>query len=101
MNVMDAVLSLCPGAEVVVRDNDPETIEWVSEPERKPSVKEIKAEIKRLARKHKAQEYRRSRAAAYPPIGDQLDALFHAGAFPDDMAAQLQAVKDSHPKAGG
>jgi hypothetical protein len=34
----------------------------------------------------------------YPPIGDQLDALFHAGAFPDDMAAQIQAVKDKYPK---
>jgi hypothetical protein len=34
----------------------------------------------------------------YPPIGDQLDALFHAGAFPTDMAAQIQAAKDSHPK---
>jgi len=34
----------------------------------------------------------------YPSIGDQLDALFHAGAFPDDMAAQIQAVKDKYPK---
>jgi hypothetical protein len=41
MKVIDAVLSLCPGAEVVVRGNDPEAVEWVSEPKRKPSVKEI------------------------------------------------------------
>jgi hypothetical protein len=34
----------------------------------------------------------------YPPIGDQLDALFKAGAFPADMAAQIQAVKDANPK---
>jgi len=39
------------------------------------------------------------RAAAYPPIGDQLDALFRAGVFPPEMAAQLQAVKDAHPKS--
>ena len=38
------------------------------------------------------------RAKEYPSIGDQLDALFHAGVFPDDMAAQIQAVKDAHPK---
>lgn len=38
------------------------------------------------------------RAGAYPPIGDQLDALFHAGVFPSDMAAKIQAVKDRYPK---
>jgi len=43
-------------------------------------------------------EYQRQRAAEYPPIGDQLDALFKAGLFPADMAATLQAVKNKYPK---
>ena len=43
-------------------------------------------------------KYQRDRAAEYPPIGDQLDALFHAGVFPADMAAALQAVKNKYPK---
>ena len=43
-------------------------------------------------------EYRLLRAAAYPSVGDQLDALFHAGVFPAEMAALLQAVKDQYPK---
>ena len=43
-------------------------------------------------------EYKRQRAAAYPPIGDQLDALFKAGVFPADMAAMIQAVKAKYPK---
>jgi len=43
-------------------------------------------------------QYARDRRNEYPSIGDQLDALFHAGAFPDDMAAQIQAVKDKYPK---
>ena len=42
--------------------------------------------------------YKASRAAEYPAIGDQLDALFHAGVFPADMAATIQAVKDKYPK---
>jgi hypothetical protein len=42
--------------------------------------------------------YRKHRSAEYPPIGDQLDALFKAGLFPADMAATLQAVKDKYPK---
>mgnify|MGYP006090080959 CR=1 FL=1 len=45
-----------------------------------------------------ANQYQRLRAPEYPPIGDQLDALFHAGVFPADMAAQLQAVKDKYPQ---
>ena len=43
-------------------------------------------------------EYVKNRRQEYPPIGDQLDALFHAGVFPADMAAAIQAVKDKYPK---
>jgi len=43
-------------------------------------------------------QYKYDRAAEYPAIGDQLDALFHAGVFPADMAAAIQAVKDKYPK---
>ena len=47
-----------------------------------------------------ASAYKDQRAAEYPAIGDQLDALFHAGVFPADMAATIQAVKDKYPKGG-
>jgi hypothetical protein len=43
--------------------------------------------------------YTQKRVGEYPPIGDQLDALFKAGVFPADMAARIQAVKDKYPKA--
>lgn len=42
--------------------------------------------------------YAQKRAGEYPSIGDQLDALFHAGVFPAEMAATIQAVKDKYPK---
>lgn len=42
--------------------------------------------------------YKYQRTFEYPAIGDQLDALFHAGVFPPEMAAQIQAVKDKYPK---
>ncbi len=38
------------------------------------------------------------RSREYPNIGDQLDALYHAGAFPEDMATKIKAVKDKYPK---
>jgi len=42
--------------------------------------------------------YPEKRRREYPDIGDQLDALYHAGAFPDDMAAKIKIVKAKHPK---
>jgi len=42
--------------------------------------------------------YAEKRATEYPQIGDQLDDLFHKGAFSTEMAATLQAVKDKYPK---
>ena len=44
------------------------------------------------------QNYRDSRQAEYPSIGDQLDALFHAGLMPREIAIQIQAVKTKYPK---
>jgi hypothetical protein len=45
-----------------------------------------------------AKAYIDNRLAEYPSIGDQLDALYHAGVFPAEMAATIQAVKDKYPK---
>ena len=45
--------------------------------------------------------YDRKRVSEYPAIGEQLDGLYHAGVFPDEMAAKLKAVKDKYPKGGG
>ncbi len=42
--------------------------------------------------------YKYKRVQEYPSIGDQLDALYHAGVFPDEMAARIEAVKDKYPK---
>ena len=42
--------------------------------------------------------YRHNRALQYPDIGDQLDDLFKQGAFSEEMAAKIQAVKDAIPK---
>ena len=43
--------------------------------------------------------YGEVRKKHYPDIGDQLDDLYHKGAFSDTMAAQLKAVKDANPKS--
>ena len=38
------------------------------------------------------------REQEYPSIGDQLDALYHAGTFDSTMTAAIKAVKDKYPK---
>jgi hypothetical protein len=43
--------------------------------------------------------YAQKRVLEYPPIGDQLDALYHAGLFPEEMAAKILAVKTKYPKS--
>ena len=39
-----------------------------------------------------------NRRREYPPITDQLDDLYKAGAFSADMTATIKAVKDKYPK---
>ena len=92
----NALQSLRPGAEWVLRGDD---LEWLDTEQTQPTDAEITAEIARLQAEYDAKEYARNRVTEYPSIGDQLDALFHAGVFPAEMAAQIQAVKDKYPKA--
>ena len=42
--------------------------------------------------------YTAVRSAMYPSIGDQLDALYHAGVFPEEMASKIREVKEKYPK---
>lgn len=93
--LINAVVSLVPGAEITCYKG---TITWHKPSEPPVTDEQIQAELVRLQQEYDYEEYRRLRAAEYPPIGDQLDALFHAGVFPSGMAAQLQAVKDRYPK---
>jgi hypothetical protein len=56
------------------------------------------AEKAAAAAKFAATQYQRQRAAEYPPIGDQLDALWKGGDAAAAMLAQVQAVKAKYPK---
>jgi hypothetical protein len=78
-----AILSLKPNAEFVVRG---ETIEWLDKKQTQPTNSQIDAEVKRLQAEYDAKAYQRNRQPEYPDIGDQLDDLYKAGAFSDDMS---------------
>ena len=92
---IDAILSLSPGAEVVVRGDE---VEWLVPSTAPVTEEQIATELARLQADYEAKQYQRDRAGEYPAIGDQLDALYHAGVFTGDMLAKIQAVKDKYPK---
>ena len=91
----DAILSLRPNSEFVIRG---ETIEWLDTENSQPTDSEISTEVTRLQAEYDAKQYQRNRQPEYPDIGDQLDDLFKAGAFSTEMTAKIQAVKDKYPK---
>ena len=93
---IQAIQSLVPGAEVSVAVHD-DSVTWIN-PENPPVTDEqIAAEQERLQMIYNWHEYRRNRAAEYPTIQEQLDALYHAGVFPPEMAARIRAVKEKYP----
>jgi hypothetical protein len=70
-----------------------------------PFTPEEEAEFDAMEAQHLAEQaelartkYQRDRAAEYPSIGDQLDALWKGGDAATAMLAQVQAVKNKYPK---
>ena len=63
-----------------------------------PTQEEINAEVERLKEEFAVNAYKAKRIAEYPPIGDQLDALWKGGDAAAEMLAKVQAVKTKYPK---
>jgi len=97
ITLFHAIQSLVPGAEISVGLYNQE-ITW-HRPEVAPvTLEQIQAEQQRLQQAYDWQEYQRNRAREYPTIQEQLDALYHAGVFPEEMAARIRAVKAKYPR---
>jgi hypothetical protein len=97
ITLFHAIQSLAPGAEVSVGIYDQEIV-WHN-PETAPvTLEQIQAEQQRLQQAYDWNEYQRNRAREYPSIQEQLDALYHAGVFPAEMAAKIRAVKEKYPR---
>ena len=88
---IDALLSLKPDAEWTLRDD---VLEWLDTEQTEPTDIEIQTEIGKLKYLEGIQQYQQDRV--YPPMGEQLDNIFHNGI--DAWKVDIQAVKDAHPK---
>ena len=64
----------------------------------KPTEKSLTYALAKQQSDFDAQAYARARQPLYPDIGDQLDDLYHKGAFSADMTAKIKKVKDDNPK---
>jgi len=93
--VAKAILRLEPNAQFAIfGGKDDYTIRWDSKNITQPSQSDLDASIVEVEKL----DYQLKRLKEYPDIGDQLDDLYAKGAFSDEMAAKIKAIKDKYPK---
>lgn len=95
----EAIRALRPSSGFVIEGCDYSTLVWKDNNTTPPTKEDVEAKALQLEEEYNSKDYARKRVLEYPSIGDQLDALFHAGVFPEEMAAQIQAVKNKYPKS--
>tara|TARA_R100000656_G_C3897165_1_gene117914 strand:+ start:271 stop:567 length:297 start_codon:yes stop_codon:yes gene_type:complete len=97
INIADAICSLNPTAQIVIRGNDLDTctIEWHNDtPE--ISKADIKTEMDRLQAEYDALEWKRNRKAEYPSIEECVHAILDDDL--ENLQILRQAVKDKYSK---
>jgi tRNA A37 N6-isopentenylltransferase MiaA len=95
----EALISLTPGAQWVLRGDTYDGLEWLDETQEQPTEEAVLAEIERLQEEYDALEYQRLRQPEYPPMTDYLDGVVKGDqAQIDAYIAACQAVKEKYPK---
>jgi len=103
-NVLKAIKSINPNAEVSVGNDSLDNITWLNETTPIPKA-DIEAKMVEVQAEYDANQYQRDRV--YPSIGDQLDMLWHSIDQNPALKSQyfdfyeaIKAVKVKHPKNG-
>lgn len=100
--IIDALMSLAPGAEWTLSGEEYSGLNWISEDIKQPGEEEINAEVVRLQAEYDALEYQRLRAPEYPPLEDYVDGIVKGDqAQVDAYIAACLAVKEKYPKPSG
>ena len=74
--VIHAILEINPNAKVIVNANDINQITWTDGTTPIPKA-DIESKMNEMANEPEQSAYAEQRRNAYPPIGDQLDMLWH------------------------
>ena len=107
ISISETILSLKADAQISVVGDSVDNITWIDGNPTSITNDAILAKQTELQTAYDAKAYARTRANAYPSIGDQLDMLWHAVDTGDWTAAKvkttefytaLKAVKDANPK---
>lgn len=95
-NKFNAILSLVPGAEIVLRGED---VEWINPSTAPVTEKQIQDEIVRLQQEYENNQYQRDRAAEYPSIQQQLDMQYWDSVNgTTTWVDAINAIKAKYPK---
>ena len=97
VDTAQAIQSLKPNAEWILRGDDFDGLEWLDTKQTKPTESEIDAEIKRLQAEYDAQAYARNRQADYPDWGTQLNKIYDDG-ITKWKSEMVDPVKAKWPK---
>ena len=93
---LDAIQSLVPNAECIVKDD---VVQWINPSTAPVTEDQINAELARLQSEYENKEYQRKRAAEYPPMADYLDGIVKGDqAQIDAYISACMAVKTKYPK---
>ena len=87
-----------PGAQWSLNGDSYDGLTWLDSTP-KPTQEELDALWGPLLAERARTAYIDLRVAEYPPIGDQLDALWKGGDAAAEMLVIVQAVKTKYPKS--
>ena len=96
--IIKAILKINPNAQVTVRGEDINTIEWHNGTTPIPA-NEILAKQQELITEYNSKQYQRDRAVDYPSLADQLDMQYWDKINGTNKWQQaINAVKQKYPK---
>jgi hypothetical protein len=101
--ITEALLSLVPGAQWSMIDEDYDTLDWSeNNTQQKPTKEEVDVEVARLQAIKESLKYKEQRVGEYPSIQDQLDSLYHDiknGTLDSgEWINSIEFVKNKYPK---
>ena len=103
--IIEAILKINPKAEVTVGGDSLEDITWHNGTTPIPKA-DIEAKMNEMANEPEQSNYAQQRRNSYPPVGDQLDMLWHSiDKDPQlkskyfDFYEAIKAVKVKYPKS--
>ena len=97
--ILKAILKINPNAEVVVKDDDINSIQWLNGTTPIPKA-DIEAKMTELQAEYDAEEWKRNRQSEYPSMDDCIHALLDGGDTLTELQAKRTATKTKYPKSG-